>query len=136
MAPKAPNAHKKYKRVPSTERLGLRRYREKKPHLKQAALAACFKEKYGHSVSQATVSESLSFKFKDLYDPTKRVKDDNQRNKKAHWPELEAANLIITTDLARMAATRLWNELAVYEGLPVPAFSNVWADRFNPALDL
>lgn len=148
MARKALKAPKQYKRFPinAAERLRLRQHHAKYALIKQAELAIWFYEQFGHLISQATVSGSLSDKFKDLDDPTKRIKDGIQRIKQGYWPELEAAlfewfqrcevKVILSTEHIRMTAERLWNELTCYEGLPLPDFSNRWVDRFKNRHDI
>ncbi|KAG6117850.1 hypothetical protein E4U13_000732 [Claviceps humidiphila] len=74
-APKLPKAPEQYNRFPinAAERLRLRQHHAKYPRIKQAELAIWFHEQFGHPISQVTVSGSLSDKFKDLDDPTKRI---------------------------------------------------------------
>ncbi|KAG6121837.1 hypothetical protein E4U14_000993 [Claviceps sp. LM454 group G7] len=61
------------------------------PGLKQNLLAEWFQEKFKYPLSPASISESLSDKFKELDDPTKAFKSSSTRLKKTgQWEELES----------------------------------------------
>ncbi|CCE26998.1 uncharacterized protein CPUR_00470 [Claviceps purpurea 20.1] len=147
MAPTTPAKPTKRKRVPITigQRKALRKHHAEYPSLKQTSLAVWFEEQFGHRPSPATISESLSVKFKELDDPTQHFKSSSTKLRKEHWQELEIALLTwrqrfgaedtITTDLLREVANGFWNKLLVYQRKELPDFNNGWLDKFGKRQD-
>lgn len=124
-----------------SQRKALRQYAQQHPQLTQKQLQQWFLNEFQRSITQPTVSESLSTKYNFLdssYDPLLQKK---QRLRTSHWPELETALFqwcqqneedgIITGDLIKKQAARFWKRLPQYREMEVPVFSNSWLQGFK-----
>lgn len=79
--------------ITTEQRCELRRHAKACPHLRQPQLASWFEDQYGHRISQATVSESLSSRFQHLDGDTAATAFIRAQRKKRNceWPQLEEA---------------------------------------------
>jgi len=109
------------------------------PRPSQKACITWFQAQYGRTISQSTVSESLSDRFEAIDTSTDTARS---RLRSAKWPDLE--NLLFlwqqeveenggTTsgELLRIKAQQLWQQIPQYSLLPCPEFSNGWLQRFK-----
>lgn len=98
-----------------------------------------FKDTYHFTVSQSTISESLSGKFSRL-DSTQA--SNRVRNRGARWPVLE--DLLFkfqkhiesnggstTSEILQAKAQEIWHRIPDYQGHPPPEFSVGWLSRFK-----
>ena len=108
------------------------------PRPSQKTCIAWFLEKYGLKISQSTVSESLSSHFRGL----DTANQDRSRLRSGQWPDLEKIlyiwqqrieekGRVISGELLREKAQRIWYELPQYSALPCPEFSNGWLQKFK-----
>ncbi|THW76272.1 DDE-domain-containing protein [Aureobasidium pullulans] len=111
------------------------------PHGRQKDLCSWFLERFGHTPSQGTISDSLSAKYDWLDDPNVNINYDAVKLRPSSWPNLEEALItwyrqnegtmnINYTVLAEQAA-RLWHEMEQYRDQNPPQFSNGWIDGFK-----
>ena len=122
--------------VTASQRLALRSYAQQNPNLRQIQLKEWFKSQFQRTITQPTVSESLSDRFKYRNQGSSNLRWQRERSVK--WPELDKAlirwqrerenDVPITRDLIKLQATRFWNRLAYYQGMEVPQFSNGWLE--------
>ncbi|THY24469.1 DDE-domain-containing protein [Aureobasidium pullulans] len=131
------------KRFPMTngQRKALRDRARLTPHGRQKDLCSWFLERFGHTPSQGTISDSLSAKYDWLDDPNVNINYDAVKLRPSSWPDLEEALItwyrqnegtmnINYTVLAEQAA-RLWHEMEQYRDQNPPQFSNGWIDGFK-----
>ncbi|KAI0996512.1 hypothetical protein K3495_g11669 [Podosphaera aphanis] len=126
--------------ISNSQRRGLRVYAAQHPRLTQHQLKAWFEEEFQRTITQASISESLSSKYNYLDNDT-MVAFSQQRERPPKWPELDEAlalwqkekkkSIPITGHLIRQQAIRFWNRLPCYQGMEVPAFSNGWLGSFK-----
>jgi hypothetical protein len=126
------------------QRKAVRRYfyiTHRKAH-DQRAVMSWFQRTYDQSISQPQVSRILSDEYAYL---DKLKKKDNMSHKKRRsckWPELEQAlftwqqamqqrGAALAGEHLKAKANNIWSEVAVYQGQPVPSFSNGWLERFK-----
>lgn len=123
------------------ERQALRQYYfSQKPRPSQRALITWFHENHGRKISQSTVSESLSDRYKHL--DNSLASKASYRNRFGKWPlleqilfswqqQLEAQGAFMSGDLLVEKARELWALLPEYASTPLPEFSHGWLDRFK-----
>lgn len=127
--------------ITATQRIELRQYARIHPRLRQAQLAAWFTDKY-HPITQATVSESLSSKYKELEEKELgQYTASLQKARVQRWPDLEEAllqwhirvekDVPISDALLKTKAEWFWSRLQPYQGMAVPQFSNGWLLGFK-----
>jgi hypothetical protein len=134
----------KRKGVTDSERATLRKRYKEHPST-QSDLINWFRQETGHKLDQGQVSRILSSKY-DYIDNLDKKKDrlalQSQRLSAGEWPELEAAlfewqqrmqrrKAVITGDILKEQATKLWKALPQYQGKEQPKFSNGWLDGFQ-----
>lgn len=98
-----------------------------------------FKDQFNQSISQSTVSESLSHKFNYL---DTLPDNDRVRNRAGRWPVLE--DLLFqfqkhiesnggstTAEILQTKAKEIWQRLPEYQNQPIPEFSVGWLSRFK-----
>ncbi|KAI1005173.1 hypothetical protein K3495_g3053 [Podosphaera aphanis] len=127
----------------SQRRGGLRVYAAQHPWLTQHQLKAWFEEEFPRTITQASISESLSSKYNHLDNDTMVAFSSQQREHPPKWPELDEAlalwqkekekekSIPITGHLIRQQAVRFWNRLPCYQGMEVLTFSNGWLGSFK-----
>jgi hypothetical protein len=127
-------------RILLSQRRALRAWAlQQHPRPSQKACIAWFQAQYSCTISQSTVSKSLSSHFKAIDTSTNTVRS---RLRSGQWPDLE--NLLFlwqqeieenggTTsgELLRIKAQQLWQQLPQYSRLPCPEFSNGWLQKFK-----
>lgn len=112
--------------------------RSQHPKPSQKACIEWFFNKYGHKLSQSTVSESLSSHFDTLDDS----KITGHRLRTGQWPDLEkvlynwqqridSLGGFTTGDILQTKAQEIWQRLPQYANQPCPEFSSGWLDRFK-----
>lgn len=115
-------------------------YQKSYPKPSQKQCIAWFLNKFGHKISQSTVSESLSKAFADL-DHIK-ISNNRLKEKSAAWPALEKIllewqvwvekkGMQTTGDLIQSKARQIWYSLPEYQNQPIPEFSAGWLTRFK-----
>ncbi|KAI6854140.1 hypothetical protein KC338_g9359 [Hortaea werneckii] len=124
------------------ERLALRRKRAAEPLFTQKGLCQWFNDQFAKPITQGTVSESLSKRYKHL-DGLDDEELGTQRKKARFekWPDLEAAlaqwvvaeqeRQHISGDNLRLRASLLWHQLPQYYGQKEPPWSNGWLAGFK-----
>jgi hypothetical protein len=127
-------------RILLSQRRALRAWAlQQHPRPSQKACIAWFQVQYSRTISQSTVSESLSNHFEAIDTSTNTARS---RLRSGQWPDLE--NLLFlwqqeieekggTTsgELLRIKAQQLWQQLPQYSLLPCPEFSNGWLQKFK-----
>jgi DDE superfamily endonuclease/Fission yeast centromere protein N-terminal domain/Tc5 transposase DNA-binding domain len=109
------------------------------PKPSQKACIAWFHEKYGITISQSTVSESLSTHFEAI---DTHGNAQSSRLRTGQWPDLE--NLLFlwqqqveeqggltSGELLRQKAQQIWHQLPQYSNLSCPEFSIGWLQKFK-----
>jgi hypothetical protein len=139
----------KRKGVTDSERAILRKRNKEHPG-KQFELINWFLQEHGHKLDQGQVSRILSSKY-DYIDNLDKKKDklalQAKRSSRGEWPELEAAlfewqqhmqkrRAVITGDILKEQAAKLWNALPQYQGKERPKFSNGWLDGFQKRFNI
>jgi hypothetical protein len=134
----------KRKAITDAERLMIRK-RQKEHPSKQSDLAKWFYNETGHAIDQAQVSKILSSTY-DHLDSLDSKKDKKALNSKrtsaGDWPDLEAAlfewqqrmqknKSIITGDILKDKASKLWKSLPQYADIEEPKWSNGWIENFK-----
>jgi hypothetical protein len=134
----------KRKAITDAERLIIRK-RQKEHPLKQSDLAKWFYNETGHAIDQAQVSKILSSTYNHL-DGLDSKKDKKALNSKrtsaGDWLDLEAAlfewqqrmqknKAIITGDILKDKASKLWKGLLQYADVEEPKWSNGWIKNFK-----
>jgi hypothetical protein len=134
-----PNMPRK-QRILLSQRQALRTWAlQQHPRPSQKACISWFQTQYGRTISQSTVSESLSSHFKAIDTSANTARS---RLRAGQWPDLE--NLLFlwqqeieekggtaSGELLRIKAQQLWQQLPQYSLLPCPEFSNGWLQRFK-----
>ena len=113
------------------------------PRPSQKRCQIWFQEQFHRPISQATVSELLQERWKDLDLSTIVNSPSNQvqKHRSAQWPELEAILMqwqqeiearggVTSQDLLRGKAREIWSRINVTPGISPPEFSNGWLQRF------
>jgi len=133
------------KPITSTQRKALRTwFFQQNPRPSQKACIDWYKNQYGHELSQSSVSDSLSDRYKNLdtIDPSPSI-----RNRTGAWEDLE---IILyewqktielqggqtTGDLLVEKAHEVWRSLPQYKNLPEPRFSAGWLHRFKKRFNI
>jgi len=124
--------------ITTKQRIALRKYAFEHPHLRQSQLRQWFESTFSHKISQSTISESLSAKFKSL-DTVEEVYQPHKRRRLQDHPQLEQAlflwhqkvevDIPISDGVLREKAIRLWG--LMYPDTIVPTFSNGWLSGFK-----
>jgi hypothetical protein len=138
------DAPKKRRRaVTVTERIAIRKYKSNpdnaNPSHKQ--IIAWFKDEHGRTLGGASISETLSDNFAHL-DNTKISKPYQKKERPSQYPDLENAlndwqivavrrGQVVTGDLLKEMALRLFKRLPQYANRPNPGFSNGWLQGFK-----
>jgi hypothetical protein len=135
----------KRKAISDAERLLIRKRAKEHPG-KQDELIKWFYQETGHQLNQSSISKIVSNKFEylDAKDPKKDKKEleSTKRSSDGDWPELEAAlfewqqrmqksKAVITGDILKEKASKLWRALPQYEDVEEPKWSNGWLGRFK-----
>jgi DDE superfamily endonuclease/Fission yeast centromere protein N-terminal domain/Tc5 transposase DNA-binding domain len=105
-----------------------------------AEASAWWFSKYGYALSSSTGSDILSNKHQHLDSDSVNLKAKTSRT--AKWDTLEKAlsdwaihfdqaNGMVSGDLIRTKATKLWEAIPEYQGLECPKWSNGWLDGFK-----
>lgn len=127
-------------RITLSQRLALRAWAiQQRPRPSHKACIAWFQAQYSHTISQSTVSESLSSRFEAIHTSTNTARS---RLRSGQWPDLE--NLLFcwqqqieqeggstSGELLRIKAQQIWQQLPQYSSLPCPEFSNGWLQKFK-----
>ena len=127
-------------RILLSQRQALRTWAlQQHPRPSQKACISWFQTQYSRTISQSTVSESLSSHFKAI---DTSINTARSRLRSGQWPDLE--NLLFlwqqeieekggTTsgELLRIKAQQLWQQIPQYSLLPCPEFSNGWLQKFK-----
>lgn len=126
--------------IPTSQKAALRTQRRLHPTKSNKALAEWFQQTYNHKLSSSSVSEILSTHYKHLDEPLSNHHTNSARIRREHWPELERAlfewiqqveeQVIISGDIIKEKARFFWENLPMYQGKDVPAFSNGWLSSF------
>jgi DDE superfamily endonuclease/Fission yeast centromere protein N-terminal domain/Tc5 transposase DNA-binding domain len=135
----------KRKAIADQERLQIRKRAKEHPG-QQGDLIKWFYQETGHQLNQSSISKILSSKYEylDMKDPKKDKKEleGTKRSSDGDWPVLEAAlfewhqgmlrcKAVITGDILKEKASKLWRALPQYEGVKEPKWSNGWLGRFK-----
>src|ERR1700710_3278182 len=134
----------KRKGVSYTERALLRKQNKEHPST-QTELINWFLQETGHKLSQAQVSRTLSpqYYYIDNLDKRKdKVALQAQRSRVGNWTDLDSAlfewqqrlqkkKAVITGEILKAQAAKLWASLPQYEGKEAPKFSNGWLEGFQ-----
>jgi DDE superfamily endonuclease/Tc5 transposase DNA-binding domain/Fission yeast centromere protein N-terminal domain len=144
VTPSSSSATKRRRAITDADRQRVRK-RNKDHPAQQADLAAWFYQETGHQLTQGQISTVLSSKYEYL-DFLDKKKDKKQlvtkRASKGDWPDLEAAlfewqqrmqkkKAVITGEILKAQAAKLWASLPQYEGKEAPKFSNGWLEGFQ-----
>ena len=101
-----------------------------------------FNNKYARILSQPTVSEILSDRFKHLDEEDDLSHPESQKNRTGHWPDLDAAlfawqqqmlkqKSAITSEELKDVAKRLFYQLPQYQHEEPPRFSYAWLEGYK-----
>ena len=101
-----------------------------------------FNDKYGRVLTQSTISESLSDKFKHLDNQDHPLRPDSKKRRESKWPDLDAAlfewqqrmfanNITITNELLKRTAKDLFDRLPQCRDIEPPKFSTHWLNDFK-----
>ncbi|EPX73046.1 ARS-binding protein [Schizosaccharomyces octosporus yFS286] len=107
----------------------------------QKDLIDWFKEHFGRTLAQSTVSTILSPKHAYL-DSQDFIRGDLKRNRTPKYPALESALFewqqqeekrsgTVSCDQLRLAALDIWKTIPEYQNIPTPSFSNGWLEKFK-----
>lgn len=126
-----------------TQRRALRIwYRTQHPRPSHKGCIAWFRDTFHFKISQSTVSESLSDKFKALDDATAVSGKPSYRRRQCQWPllekllyewqqRMEKEGKHCRGELLVIQAQALWTTIPEYQNKPVPEFSSGWVTRFK-----
>jgi hypothetical protein len=144
MARSSSNPPKKRHTLTDGDRQRIRK--QYKEHLgQQSILIAWYLQQTGFKLDQSQISRILSSKY-DYLDTLDTRKDkgrlEHKRSSRGDWPELEAAlfewqqrmqnkKAVITGEILKGQAVKLWDNLSQYQGLEPPKFSNGWLEGFK-----
>ncbi|PQM43460.1 hypothetical protein VC83_09587 [Pseudogymnoascus destructans] len=121
------------------QRRALRHWAHKQhPKPSQKACINWFLHEFNHRLSQLTISDSLSDRFKHLDNST----TTGQRNRTGQWPQLEqilydfqrridSRSGFTSGDILQEKAREIWRRLPQYADQQVPDFSSGWLTRFK-----
>lgn len=139
----------KRKGVSDSERAIIRKRAREHPGT-QTELINWFLQEEGHKLNQGQVSRILSSKY-DYIDNIDKKTDklalQAQRSSRGEWPELEAAlfewqqclqkkKAVITGEILKQQAAKIWNALPQYHGKEHPQFSNGWLSNFQKRFNI
>src|ERR1700761_6650501 len=141
------NLPQKRKAVTDSERLAIRKRQKEHPSIHKE-LIEWFEQQHGHRLVPSQITRILSSKYAHLDELNPKSKQDKkkleaQRAGKADWPDLEGAlfewqqrlqtkNAIITGEILKQQAMKLWKALPQYRDLEqTPKFSNGWLVGFK-----
>ena len=132
MAPRRPISYE--------QKQALREQRLQQPRASNLELQQWFEATYNRSISTSSVSDILGSRFKYL-DGSSRRPAATKRVRAEQWPDLEEAlyqwvrraedTIPITGELLKQKAQFFWQNLSVYQGKPMPTFSNGWLQGFQ-----
>jgi hypothetical protein len=148
MAPSSSSLSKpsqKRRAITDLERQTIRKRQREHPAAYQSDLIEWFKQETGHDLNQSSISKILSSKYKYLDSlDIKKDKDklESKRTSAGDWLDLEGAlfemqqrmqknKAVITGEILKNQAGKLWDSLPQYEGKEKPKFSNGWLDGFK-----
>jgi hypothetical protein len=128
---------KKRRAISDAERLSIRKRAREHPG-QQGELVKWFYQETSHQLNQSLISKILSAKYDylDAKDVKKDKKElEGKRYSEGDWPDLEAAlfewqqrmqknKAIITGDILKEKASKLWQSLPQYEDKEEPKWSN------------
>jgi hypothetical protein len=135
----------KRRAITDLERQSIRKRQREHPATHQSELIKWFKQETGHELNQSSISKILSSKYEYL-DSLDIKKDKNKleskRTSAGDWLDLEGAlfewqqrmqknKAVITGEILKNQAGKLWDSLPQYEGKEKPKFSNGWLDGFK-----
>lgn len=143
MASTSSTIPKKRKGVTDSERALLRKQYKEHPST-QTELMNWFLQETGHKLSQGQISRTLSPQYDYIDTLNKKDKEALQSQKKrlGHWKDLDSAlfewqqrlqkkRAVITGEILKAQASKLWVALPQYQGLEPPKFSNGWLWGFQ-----
>lgn len=125
------------------ERQELRLHYSQHPKKTQKELINWFYQQFGRWISQSSISDCISSQYKHLDSKRfKRGEEGPSRSRAPHWPALDDALYqvhqrlerrceVITGDILRKAASRLWQSLPQFAGLKEPSWSTGWLQGFQ-----
>ena len=128
--------------ISDEQRKALRRwYQRQHPKPRQSDAAKWFEIKFGHRITQSTVSESLSDRFAYLDTPS-TSNTTSFRQRQPQWPLLEAILFewnrqieqqggVVTGDILLVKAQEIWPRIPQYQDQPPPSFSTGWLEKFK-----
>lgn len=77
--------------ITASQRLALRSYAQQNPQLRQHQLKDWFETEFQRTITQPTISESLSNRFKHLDNQVRPSNLRQQRERPVKWPKLDTA---------------------------------------------
>lgn len=138
-------AGRRRRAVTDLERQTIRKRNREHPPARQSELIAWFEQDTGHKLNQSQISKIISKQFEHLDSTdTKKTKSqlEAKRTSAGDWPDLEGAlfewqqhiqkqKAVITGEILRNQAGKLWDSLPQYRGKEKPRFSNGWLEGFK-----
>ena len=105
-------------------------------------MAEFFFQRYGRVLSQSTISESLSNKFKHLDEEDHPLHPEFKKRRKSYWPDLDAAvfdwqqqmlkkKKVITNEALKGIAKKIFYQLTQYHDVDPPKFSSGWLEGYK-----
>ena len=105
-------------------------------------LGEFFKERYDRVLSKSTISDSLSFKFKQLDEEDHPLHPDSKKQRTSYWPDVDAAVFdwqqqmlkkkpSITNETLMDMARKLFQKLPQYRDIELPKFSSGWLKGYK-----
>ena len=129
-------------RISDEQQKALRKwFQSQHPKPRQSDAAKWFEVKFGHRITQSTVSESLSDRFTYL-DTDLDVNKTSFRQRQPKWPILEAILFewqqrieqqggLVTGDILLLKAKEIWTRIPQYQAQTPPSFSIGWLEKFK-----
>lgn len=128
--------------ITAAEKSALRRYRQSLKKVKQKELILWFEATFGKRITQPSVSEALSKKYRWLDNGT--VRPDLKKRRYEQYPDLERAlyawcdrlrrterTLTISGESLLRKTREIFRSLPQYQGQPMPSFSRHWLTDFK-----
>ena len=132
-----------YQSISNDQRKALRRwFQSQYPKPRQADCSLWFERQYKHRLSQSTVSEILSAKYKHLDNGENLSSTSSFRQRSANWPILESIlsdwersisqqGGFLNSQILVEKARQIWPQIPQYQHLPTPEFSVGWLANFK-----
>ena len=110
-------------------------------------LVEFFNNKYDRVLTQSTISESLSEKFKHLDGQEHPLRPDSKKRRESKWPDLDAAlfewqqrmlanRYILTNEMLKSTAKALFYKLPQYHNVEPPKFSTHWLNDYKARFEV